>query len=92
MPSTHSLIACFVYYYFWVHLIPRWRGYRIRHEKLVLEGGEVTHKLVKVPLEQLELWDQTHDAYGRQIRRGGSSDEDSSRAGTQEKFTQVSEK
>ncbi|EXJ93767.1 hypothetical protein A1O1_02160 [Capronia coronata CBS 617.96] len=86
------IIACFVYYAFWVWILPHYRGYRIRHEKLFLEGGEVTHKLVKVPLHQLELWDQTHDAYGRRLIREGSSDEEGSVAGSQEKSTLVAEK
>ena len=44
------------------------------HEKVVLDGGEVTHKLVKVPLEALETWDQEHDAQGRELGRHDESD------------------
>ena len=44
------------------------------HEKVVLDGGEVTHKLVKVPLESLEKWNQEHDAQGREVGREGESD------------------
>ena len=70
------LLACVAYYVLWVHAIPRWRGYRIRHEKLVLEGGEVTHKLIKVPVDRLAVWDQEHDAQGKKIGSDASSDED----------------
>ncbi|RMZ87064.1 hypothetical protein DV736_g5712, partial [Chaetothyriales sp. CBS 134916] len=72
------LVACAVYYVFWIDLLPRWRGYRIRHQKVVLDGGEVTHKLVKVPLDRLDAWDRDHDAQGRNISGtdGGNGDED----------------
>ncbi|KAL2437194.1 High-affinity methionine permease [Exophiala dermatitidis] len=86
------IIACFVYYAFWLWILPRFRGYRIRHEKLVLEGGEVTHKLVKVPVDQLEHWDATHDAYGAEISRDGSSDEDGLAARSPEKLTEFTGK
>ena len=42
----------------------------------MLGGGEVTHKLVKVPLGELEVWDQEHDAQGRPLRGEGSSDDE----------------
>ncbi|KAJ9607680.1 hypothetical protein H2200_007758 [Cladophialophora chaetospira] len=67
------LLACGVYYILWIYALPRWGGYRIRHEKHVLDGGEVTHKLVKISLDRLEAWDREHDAQGKQIggRDGG---------------------
>ncbi|RMZ77173.1 hypothetical protein DV737_g4504, partial [Chaetothyriales sp. CBS 132003] len=61
------LVACGIYYALWIYVLPRWGGYRIRHHKVVLDGGEVTHELVKVPLDRLETWDQTHDAQGRDL-------------------------
>ncbi|KIW94282.1 uncharacterized protein Z519_05598 [Cladophialophora bantiana CBS 173.52] len=71
------LVACAVYYVLWVHVLPRWRGYRVRHEKVLLDGGEVTHKLVKVPLDRLEAWDREHDAQGRKFGSSeGRSDDD----------------
>ena len=39
----------------------------------MLEGGEVTHKLVRVPRDKVQAWDEEHDAYGRKL---GSSDYD----------------
>lgn len=70
------LLASGVYYVLWVYALPKWRGYRVRHEKLVLDGGEVTHKLVRVPVEQLDVWDREHDAQGGRIGSAGSSDEE----------------
>jgi hypothetical protein len=71
------LLACGVYYVLWIYAIPKWRGYQVRHEKVVLDGGEVTHKLVKVPLDKLEEWDRVHDAQGgKPGQRDGSSDGD----------------
>lgn len=61
------LIACAIYYACWVWILPYFGHYRLRQVRLVLEGGEVTHKLVKVPLDELSAWDQEHDAQGRRI-------------------------
>jgi hypothetical protein len=61
------LIACAAYWGVWVHLLPKWKGYRVRHERLVLDGGEVTHRLVKIPLKDLEKWDEEHDGQGQRI-------------------------
>lgn len=30
-----------------------------------LDDGTQTHKITKVPVEELDLWDSTHDAAGR---------------------------
>ena len=62
-----SLIACAIYYALWVWTLPYLGHYRLRQERLVLEGGEVTHKLVKVALDELSAWDREHDAQGRRI-------------------------
>ncbi|KAK3998132.1 amino acid permease-domain-containing protein [Cladorrhinum sp. PSN332] len=61
------LIGCGVYYYFWISVIPKWRGYRIRQEVIVLEDGATSHTVIKVPVGELEHWDATHDAVGRAI-------------------------
>ncbi|OAL23763.1 hypothetical protein AYO20_10909 [Fonsecaea nubica] len=58
---------CGVYYWVWIIALPKWRGYRIRQETEQLEGGANMHQLVKVPVDQLEEWDETHDAAGRLI-------------------------
>lgn len=59
--------ACGIYYLLWVKLVPRWRGYRLRQEVLQLDGGEQSHHLVKVPVQELVEWDATHDAIGRRV-------------------------
>lgn len=56
-----------MYYYLWIWAVPRWRGYRIRQETLVLEDGAVSHNLVKVPVAEIAEWDATHDAVGRPL-------------------------
>ena len=71
-----SLIGCVVYYYLWVRVIPHFRGYRIRQETLVLEGGAQSHSLVKVPVTEIERWDATHDAVGRSLTRTSESGSD----------------
>jgi hypothetical protein len=63
----NRLIGCGVYYYFWISVIPKWRGYRIRQEVLVLEDGATSHRVIKVPVSELEQWDATHDAVGRAL-------------------------
>lgn len=72
-----SLVACAVYYWLWIHVIPKWRGYRMRHETVVLDGGEVTHRLVRVKLSKLEEWDKLHDAAGALVTSDSSQDNSS---------------
>ncbi|KAG7286728.1 hypothetical protein NEMBOFW57_009040 [Staphylotrichum longicolle] len=70
------LIGCAVYYYFWIRVIPHFRGYRIRQETIVLEDGAQSHSLVKVPVGEIERWDATHDAVGRSLTRTSESGSD----------------
>ncbi|KAI1849708.1 hypothetical protein JX265_008047 [Neoarthrinium moseri] len=63
------LLACGVYYFVWVKVIPHWRGYRLRQELISLDDGAQTHNLVKVPVDELAEWDATHDSTGRQTTR-----------------------
>jgi amino acid transporter len=79
------IVACFVYWTSWVHFIPRWRGYRIQHEKVVLDGGEVTHKLIKVPHDKLNEWNNEHDAQGRKL----GHDDEFGRAGSDKETVDV---
>jgi hypothetical protein len=71
-----SLVCCGVYYYFWVSLIPKIKGYRIRQVVITVDDGAArTHQLVKVPVEELAEWDATHDSVGQTLGdRGGSRD------------------
>ncbi|KAJ5925246.1 hypothetical protein N7454_007885 [Penicillium verhagenii] len=57
--------ACVVYYYVWVWLLPKYYNYALRQTVLHGENGITAHRLVKVPLEDLEAWDAEHDASGR---------------------------
>ncbi|KAK3949154.1 amino acid permease-domain-containing protein [Pseudoneurospora amorphoporcata] len=61
------LIACAIYYYLRISIIPKLRGYRIQQEVLRLEAGAQSHKLVKVPVAQLAEWEATHDVVGRPL-------------------------
>jgi hypothetical protein len=67
LTQPHSLLACIIYYYFWIHILPRLRGYRIRQATLTLANGAQTHSLVKVPASELAHWDATHHAAGRSL-------------------------
>ncbi|KAK4451999.1 high-affinity methionine permease [Podospora aff. communis PSN243] len=70
------MLCCGIYYYFWVSLIPKIKGYRIRQVVInVDDGAAQTHQLIKVPVEELDEWDASHDAVGRALGdRGGSRD------------------
>ena len=70
------MIVCGLYYVAWMHLIPKWRGYRIRTEILeVDDNGANTHRLAKVPVAELDRWDADHDEAG-QLRRRRVGDPD----------------
>jgi hypothetical protein len=69
--DASSVVACAVYYYVWVHLIPKARGYRMRQTLLEFEDGAVSHSLVKVKVQDLDEWDATHDATGK-LTEGGA--------------------
>lgn len=58
-------MGCVLYYWLWVWAIPRIRGYRIRQEVLSFGAGAQSHRLTKVPVGELDIWDRTHDAVGR---------------------------
>ncbi|EKD16057.1 high-affinity methionine permease [Drepanopeziza brunnea f. sp. 'multigermtubi' MB_m1] len=57
--------VCALYYYLWIQVLPKRRGYEIRQELIVLETGEATNNLVNVPISQLAEWDRTHDVAGK---------------------------
>lgn len=67
------IALCGLYYVFWTILLPKWGKYKIRHTVLILEDGSVGHKLVKVPLAEVEAWDAKHDPTGRSIDESGES-------------------
>ena len=77
--NSRRLILCAVYYYVWIKVLPKRRGYAIRQELIVLETGETAHSLVNVPLEKIPEWDSVHDVTGKKYATssGRSSGEDS---------------
>ncbi|KAI9740220.1 MAG: hypothetical protein M1834_004798 [Cirrosporium novae-zelandiae] len=65
-PIPTSLVICGVYYWLWIHLLPKLGRYQICQVVLELDdGAAMTHKLIKVPDENLADWDAEHDATGR---------------------------
>jgi hypothetical protein len=75
------IVGCGVYYVFWIYVLPKLRKYHVRQVVLALDNGEQSHKIVKVPYAEIEQWDATHDAVGREIRANTSerpSDQDPS--------------
>lgn len=61
----YSIVGCGIYYWLWIDAVPRLLGYRIRQEVLELDDGAQSHTLIKVPVNELERWEETHDAVGR---------------------------
>ena len=51
----------------WIYVLPKLKHYHIRPEVLSLDRSAATHRLVKVPAEEVAQWDSTHDASGRLI-------------------------
>ncbi|KAF6814221.1 high affinity methionine permease [Colletotrichum plurivorum] len=66
------LVGCGVYYWLWIFVVPKARGYRIRQQVLELANGAQSHQLVKVPVVELAEWDATHDHVGRSLRQVSS--------------------
>lgn len=48
-------------------MLPKLGHYHIKQEVLDLGDGSSSHKLVKVPDAQVEVWDAEHDAAGRLV-------------------------
>lgn len=55
------------YFWVWGQLLPRWRSYAIRRRVTTWPDGAVGHELVRVPLDELQEWDDKHDPAGRSI-------------------------
>ncbi|KAK3652094.1 hypothetical protein LTR56_005225 [Elasticomyces elasticus] len=72
--SIGILILCGMWYALWIKVLPIWGKYRMRYELVQLGNGAETHRLVKVPLGQLESWDTRHDVTGAELHDSGSSD------------------
>ncbi|KAF2138625.1 uncharacterized protein K452DRAFT_361276 [Aplosporella prunicola CBS 121167] len=63
------ILVCGFYYWIWIYVLPYFGKYEMRQTVLTLDDGSVTHKLVKVPKDQLEQWDAEHDVSGHSIHR-----------------------
>ena len=62
-----------------MYLLPRLRNYHVRPEILSLDGSSAaTHRLVKVPDDQLAVWDSTHDPAGRKVADRSESEKEES--------------
>ncbi|KAH7319717.1 amino acid permease-domain-containing protein [Stachybotrys elegans] len=59
------MILCGLYYVVWMYVLPKYGGYKIRTEVTDVDNnGANTHRLVRVPLEQVPEWDSVHDEAG----------------------------
>ncbi|KAI0193377.1 amino acid permease-domain-containing protein [Xylaria flabelliformis] len=65
-----AIVLCAIYYIIWMYLLPKLGGYQLRPEILnVGNQGANTHRLIKVPLDEVDKWDREHDEAGRLRRR-----------------------
>jgi hypothetical protein len=52
----------------WIYVLPYFGNYTVRQETIVLDDfGTNTHRLVKVPNDELEAWDAVHDPTGKPL-------------------------
>ncbi|KAH7008996.1 high-affinity methionine permease [Ilyonectria destructans] len=61
------IIICVIYYWVWAFLLPKWKGYKLRQELVILDDGVQSNQLRKIPLADLAEWDAKHDVAGRCI-------------------------
>ncbi|KAI3329411.1 high-affinity methionine permease [Xylariaceae sp. AK1471] len=81
-----AIVLCAIYYVIWMHVLPKWGGYQLRPEILNVEDkGANTHRLVKVPVEEVAEWDREHDEAGRLRRRNELGDYGTEEVGSLEK-------
>jgi hypothetical protein len=66
--SQISLVLCVVYYVVWMYVLPYLGKYSVRQETIVLDDECTnTHRLVKVPNDEVAAWDAAHDPTGKAI-------------------------
>ncbi|CCH42586.1 Y+L amino acid transporter [Wickerhamomyces ciferrii] len=58
--SVSLLSLCVLYYIVWQFIIPHFKGYRHRVDRYKLENGELGNRVVKIPVGELEEWDNVH--------------------------------
>ncbi|KAH7033704.1 amino acid permease-domain-containing protein [Microdochium trichocladiopsis] len=63
------IAVCGLYYYVWMKVLPRLGNYSIRSEVVeVDDNGANTHRILRVPNDEVAEWDATHDEQGRELR------------------------
>ena len=63
------IVACGLYYYFWMKLLPRLGNYSIRSEVIdVDDNGANTHRILRIPNAEVTEWDAAHDELGQKLR------------------------
>ena len=60
------LICAVIYWYLWIVLIPRWRGYRIEEKADILEDGTSVMRLVRIKGDSQGSADS--DSYCRRVQ------------------------
>jgi hypothetical protein len=51
-----------------MYVLPHFGKYQVRQELIYLDGeGTNTHRLVRVPNDEVEAWDNAHDPTGKPI-------------------------
>ncbi|KFA76382.1 hypothetical protein S40288_04795 [Stachybotrys chartarum IBT 40288] len=69
------LLVCGLYYVAWMYVLPRLGKYQIRPEVIAIDdNGANTHRLVKIPLTEINTWDAEHDEAGNLRHRHVSDD------------------
>lgn len=71
-----SIGFCGVYYFVYMKILPHFGGYQFRQTIIAGPSGETSHKMVKVPNDELAKWDEEHDAAGRLRRRANANKSD----------------
>lgn len=71
----YSLAVCAIYYAVWIYVLPHYGKYRIRQELVALDDETAkVHRLVKIPLAELDSWDAEHDVLGQKLERSRTSE------------------
>ncbi|SPO06501.1 related to high affinity methionine permease [Cephalotrichum gorgonifer] len=80
------MIICGLYYVFWLYVLPKWKGYAVRAEVLDVDDGQaISHRLVRIPLDEVERWDAEHDDSGKLVSSSSAAKSDEPDAPNPEK-------
>jgi len=64
------MAVCVLYYLIWIYVLPHFGKYKIRQELIVLDDESAkVHRLVKIPLTELGIWDAEHNLLGQRVSR-----------------------